>query len=106
MPALVIDEAAVVENVESFSVEVTHAASTVSDHLFSERKVIEISVSVSAKPVDKEWSEDVFVVRCTAGFVGRDPALDGDLERFKAVEDHYARFSTGWCVSVWTQYSP
>ena len=88
---ILIDEDCLLDGKSEYNVTIEGGAPTVSSHKYDERPVIELKVSMSAKSEDAVKLNNVFRVECTAGFVSRDGAHDGDLEMFGASKDFFMR---------------
>lgn len=89
-----IDESAMVDDAKQYAVTFTGTNPVVSKHDYAGRPVIELVVGLSATHVDKNDAEHdgvVFGVECTAGFVGAEEALDGNLEEFNKYKEHFGR---------------
>jgi hypothetical protein len=94
-----VDES-VIGDAESYSIKVNSTPPVVSKHKYGERPVIELTIGIAATPSAAKQADalsHVFIVECTAGFVGKDPAADGDLSRFKTCLELFSR-SVYWML--------
>lgn len=78
---------------KNFRVTIESRDAVISQHTYSDRKVIEKVVCASAFPkeVDEGPVDEIFTLECTAGFVGAEESLDGDLQAFKKSDEAYGR---------------
>lgn len=93
---LIVDEKlALAGGIGEVRFEVTAAVEEpqLSDYKFSDRKVIELSSTIKARVVTgKEEAESYcLTLRCTAGFVGFDQRLDGNIDEFLSHREFYSR---------------
>lgn len=77
----------------TFSVATSVSDPHVSEHKYSGRDVIELSsiISLSLARPEGEVDQDFFMLRCTAGFVGIDEDIDGNIDEFNKLIDFYSR---------------
>ncbi len=93
---IIIDEHALFSaETDEFSMEIRVQKAKISDQTFGDRTVIELVVGARAVGVSGDehpaLADDVFVLECVGGFVGSDPAYDGDLKQFDASAPFFRR---------------
>lgn len=92
---LIVDEgSSLLRGDQHLSVEFLRSKPSLSAQRFGDRPVVELKVSVVATTAanDDAVLDKIFHVECTAGFVGLNERLDGDLESFAFCVDEFSRY--------------